>query len=207
MNKSRKEQVGTNNIMKKILLSTIMAFASLAIYAQSSVGSIKFTPSVGITVANVTNSESDYKVGFIAGADALYQVTDVIGLSGGLFYSQQGCKEEMEGITVSLANDYLNIPLMVNAYVAPNFALKLGIQPSILLSADIKAKSGLSVSVDAKDYYKSFDLSLPVGASYEFSNIVVDARYNIGLTNLLSDTPSSDNGKNSVFQFTVGYRF
>ncbi len=193
--------------MKKILLSTIMAFASLAIYAQSSVGSIRFTPSVGITVANVTNSESDYKVGFIAGADALYQITDVIGLSGGLYYSQQGCKEKVDRIDVTLSNDYLNIPLMVNAYVAPNFALKLGIQPSILLTADLKAKEGYSVSIDAKELYNSFDLSLPVGASYEFSNIVVDARYNIGLTSLLSDAPSSDNGKNSVFQFTVGYRF
>ena len=68
----------------------------------------------------------------------------------------------------------------------------------------------LSTVVDGKDwsdvYDKTFDLSLPIGASYEYQNIVFDARYNFGLTGV-SGNKLMDDQKNSVLQFTVGYRF
>ncbi len=50
---------------------------------------------------------------------------------------------------------------------------------------------------------KKFDLSIPVGLSYEISNVVLDARYNWGLTKIVSNSDS----KNSVFQITLGYKF
>ena len=43
---------------------------------------------------------------------------------------------------------------------------------------------------------------MPIGLSYEFDNIVIEGRYNFGLTKVWKDM---DN-KNSVFQFTVGYK-
>lgn len=194
--------------MKKLVLLVAIMASSMAAYAQAKVGSWTVTPSVGMTVANITNSNADYKIGLIAGADAMYQVNETIGISGGLFFAQQGCKDKENGYTAKLKNNYLNVPLMVNAYVAPGLALKLGVQPSFLLSAKASASaSGVSGTVDLKDAYNTIDLSLPVGLSYEFNRIVLDARYNLGLTKVLSDTPSDDNGKNSVIQFTVGYRF
>ena len=39
--------------------------------------------------------------------------------------------------------------------------------------------------------------------SYEFSNVVIDGRYNWGLTKVWKDGEA----KNSVFQITVGYKF
>ena len=47
------------------------------------------------------------------------------------------------------------------------------------------------------------DLTIPVGLSYEFCNVVVDARYNWGLTKVIKEQKV----RNSVFQFTVGYKF
>ena len=125
-----------------------------------------------------------------------------------MYYSQQGCKDSDGGVTATLANNYLNIPLLVNAYVAPGLALKAGIQPAFLLTADVKASDGSnSGSMDIKDAYETFDFSIPLGISYEFSKFVADFRYNLGLTKLLKDVGTQDNGKNSVFQFTLGYRF
>ena len=50
----------------------------------------------------------------------------------------------------------------------------------------------------------TFDFSIPVGFSYEFNRITVDARYNIGLTKLIS---GSDNAiHNKVFAITLGYK-
>ena len=50
---------------------------------------------------------------------------------------------------------------------------------------------------------KSFAFAIPVGLSYEFSDFVVDARYNIGVTKALDNVDS----RHSVFTFTLGYKF
>jgi len=51
------------------------------------------------------------------------------------------------------------------------------------------------------------DVSLPIGLSYEYMGVVLDARYNLGLTNV-DDSPGHDDScKNRVFTFSVGYRF
>ena len=81
-------------------------------------------------------------------------------------------------------------------------ALKTGVQPGFLLAA--KAKEG-DVKVDAKNIYKTFDLSIPVGLSYDFKfGLILDARYNIGVTNLAKNTGYT---RNSVFAVTAGWRF
>ena len=54
---------------------------------------------------------------------------------------------------------------------------------------------------------KKVDVSLPIGLSYEYMGVVLDARYNLGLTNV-DDSPGHDDScKNRVFTFSVGYRF
>lgn len=52
------------------------------------------------------------------------------------------------------------------------------------------------------DGMKKLDLSIPIGLSYEFSNIVLDARYNLGLTKIVEHVKA----KNSVFMLTLGYK-
>jgi hypothetical protein len=42
-----------------------------------------------------------------------------------------------------------------------------------------------------------------MGISYEFSNFIIDARYNLGLTKVIKDGIGS---KNSVIMLTVGYK-
>lgn len=52
---------------------------------------------------------------------------------------------------------------------------------------------------------KSVDLAIPVGVSYCYKNFQFDARYNFGVTN--AATGDGESTKNSVFQFTLGYKF
>ena len=82
--------------------------------------------------------------------------------------------------------------------------MKLGVQPGFKLSSKAKFKgSGASKEVEVEDGVKSIDLSIPVGVSYQYQNIVFDARYNWGVTKIIEDSDS----KHSVFQITVGYKF
>ena len=98
--------------------------------------------------------------------------------------------------------DYINIPILANVYVAPGFAVKLGLQPGFNVNSKAKAKSN-GVAVEADIDAKTVDLSIPIGLSYEFNNFVIDGRYNWGLTKVYKN----DDCKNSVFQITLGYKF
>ncbi|MBR5687778.1 MAG: porin family protein [Prevotella sp.] len=184
--------------MKKLFLMAAMALISLGASAQHAVGGLTLQPQVGLSLATVTKTDdTSLKAGLMAGAELEYQVTDMLGLAAGVNYSMQGTARDH---TDNLNLDYVNIPLRAKVYVAPGFSINGGIQLGFMASAKVDGKDWSDV------YDKTFDLSLPIGASYEYQNIVFDARYNFGLTGV-SGNKLMDDQKNSVLQFTVGYRF
>lgn len=190
--------------MKKILLMAVVMLASVASYAQQAVGTFTLQPKIGMNVASLTKSDgADPRIGLAAGVEAEYQATDIFSVSAGLIYSMQGNKAKEEGVTLTTKLDYINIPILANVYVTKGLAVKLGVQPAFNVS-DKQKLSGGKASVEAEDVgAESFDFSIPVGLSYEYNNVVFDARYNFGVTNIADGGDS----KNSVFQFTLGYKF
>jgi hypothetical protein len=191
--------------MKKVLLAAALMISSVAAFAQHAVGTVTIQPKVGLNIANFTDADdADARVGFVAGAELEYQASDIFSISAGALYSQQGCKGKEAGVTLTQKLDYINVPIMANVYVAPGFAVKLGVQPGFKVNAEAEAKNGSNrIAAGNSSEFNSVDFSIPVGVSYEFSNVVLDARYNWGLTKTFKDL---DN-KNTVFQFTVGYKF
>ena len=182
-------------IMKKFMMMVAMAFATLTASAQAEAGTLTLKPLVGINVANITDGNGDAKVGLAAGAELGYQLNESFAVTAGAIYSMQGAKSE--GVKLNL--DYINIPILANYYITKGLAVKAGIQPAFKVKAEAKV-DGKSYDLDG---FKSFDLSIPVGLSYEISDFVIDARYNWGMTKVLEGFDS----KNTVFQFTVGYKF
>ena len=129
---------------------------------------------------------------------------------------------------------FLNVPVKCIVYFTDNFALKAGVQLGFMLSAKFKynvvsglydklnpgniiyydadgnpAQEGsdvyLAEEIDAKESYKHFDISIPVGFSYEYENVILEAQYRIGLSKLNLDG-YADKLRSSVFSVTVGYR-
>lgn len=190
--------------MKKILLMAVVMLASVASYAQQAVGTFTLQPKIGMNVASLTKCDGcDPRIGLAAGVEAEYQATDIFSVSAGLIYSMQGNKAKEDGVTLTTKLDYINIPILANVYVTKGLAVKLGVQPAFNVS-DKQKLSGGKASVEAEDVgAESFDFSIPVGLSYEYNNVVFDARYNFGVTNIADGRDS----KNSVFQFTLGYKF
>lgn len=190
--------------MKKILLMAVVMLASVASYAQQAVGTFTLQPKIGMNVASLTKCDGcDPRIGLAAGVEAEYQATDIFSVSAGLIYSMQGNKAKEDGVTLTTKLDYINIPILANVYVTKGLAVKLGVQPAFNVS-DKQKLSGGKASAEAEDVgAESFDFSIPVGLSYEYNNVVFDARYNFGVTNIADGGDS----KNSVFQFTLGYKF
>lgn len=174
-----------------------VVLSSFAAKAQSEVGTITLQPKVGMNLSTLTGEGTKMKVGLVAGVEGQYQVSPLIGVSAGLLYSMQGCG--YDGADNKCKYDYLNIPILANFYVTNGLALKIGVQPGFLMSA----KYG---SEDIKKGCETFDFSIPLGASYEISDFVIDARYNWGLTKTVKGE-GVDGTKNSVIQITVGYKF
>lgn len=196
--------------MKKMILTAAVILASAGAYAQHAVGSITLQPKVGLSVANVTDVDNtDARVGFVGGVEGEYQATDLLSVSAGLLYSQQGYKNDFSFAGKSIKStaklDYINIPIMANVYVVKGLAVKLGVQPGFNVNGKLKTVINAGGQFQAsKDVdVKTFDFSIPVGLSYEYQNVVLDARYNWGLTKLQSNFDA----KNSVFQVTLGYKF
>lgn len=192
----------TRTFMKKMILTAVVLLSSVATFAQRAVGTVSLKPQVGVVGATMTEFEkTKMKVGFTAGAELEYQVSDIFSLSGGVMYAQQGVKFDT-GADFKIGNTkielkdaksnlaYINVPVMANVYVVPGLAVKLGVQPAFAIDKDgTKAKG--------------FDLAIPVGLSYEFANVVIDGRYNWGVTKVFDNFDA----KNSVFQVTLGYKF
>ena len=204
--------------MKKLFFVLSTMLFSVGAFAQHEVGSLTIQPKVGLNIANYTNSNgTDSRIGLAMGAEFESQITNRFSLSVGALYSMQGAKiatvDASTGINVktTFKTDYINIPIMANVYVVQGLALKAGIQPGINVNASYSASAqGVTVSGKLSDVgvgvnVKTLDFAIPVGLSYEYKNFVIDGRYNIGLTNVVKD--DIDKSKNSVFQFTVGYKF
>lgn len=186
--------------MKKFLLAAVLMLSSVAAFAQHEVGAFTIQPKVGLNLAKLVGSDIvDTKIrpAFVAGVECEYQVADIFSLTGGVLYSQQGVKIKNADQKAQL--DYINVPILANVYVVKGLAVKAGVQPGF--NVRHKKKEG-GVTADMPNVNK-VDLTIPVGLSYEFCNVVVDARYNWGLTKVIKEQKV----RNSVFQFTVGYKF
>lgn len=180
-----------------------MALATVSSFAQQAVGTFTIQPKIGLNLANLTDGDADLRAGVATGVEFEYQVSDIFSLSAGALYSMQGCKNTIEGVDVTTKLDYINVPILANVYVVKGLAVKLGLQPGFNVTHKLSVeKGGTSGSTDISGV-KSVDLSIPVGLSYEFNNFVIDARYNFGVTKVADNADS----KNSVFQFTLGYKF
>ena len=163
--------------------------------------------------------------GFTGGVDVMYQASDNVGLSLGLSYVQAGCKyKDVDDNGVTWHDhydrmDYISVPLVAHSYIAPGLSINVGVAPSFLIYG--KYHAGMQtydvdtdghrtnvkeaeIDQDIKKGLRNFTLSIPVGISYEYENVVLDARYNVGVLNAYKYGLSA---RNKVFEVSVGYKF
>ena len=163
--------------------------------------------------------------GFTGGVDVMYQASDIVGLSIGLSYVQAGCKyKDVDDNGVTWHDhydrmDYISVPLVGHSYIAPGLSINVGVAPSFLIYG--KYHAGMQtydldtdghrtnvkeaeIDQDIKKGLRNFTLSIPVGVSYEYENVVLDARYNVGVLNAYKYVLTA---RNKVFEVSVGYKF
>lgn len=192
--------------MKKLMIMAAFMVAAVTANAQGEVGTLTIQPKIGMNLATMTKmDDTKLLVGMAGGIEAEYVVANNFSVALGALYSKQGCAFDTDFDYYHYSLDYLNIPIVANYYIIPGLAIKAGIQPSFLMGAKRKLKADdYTNSVDIKDDLKTFDLAIPLGASYEYKNFVFDARYNLSV--LKVNKHGDDKIRNSVIQFTLGYK-
>lgn len=200
--------------MKRIVLFTAILMATIVVKAQGEEGDFTIQPKVGINLSSLSDADKAIvEVNF--GFEGEYMLTDNLSFAAGVIVSNQGAKYDSSSAGSYTADlDYANVPVVLNYYVLPGLAIKAGVQPGFRVKARAKTDGA---SMDLDEVYGSiskltgeevkiskFDFSIPVGISYEYKNIVLDARYNWGLIKLVN---IGDAFYNRVFQLTLGYKF
>lgn len=193
--------------MKKLFMIAAMMVATLSVSAQEA-GQMFIKPMAGGTFSTLVGDVDDVKgkIGLVGGAEFGYNINETFGITAGLLYTMQGCKDKDADANFNI--DYINVPVLANVYVAPGLALKAGPQIGFMTRAKLD-------DVDMKDVCNTIDFSIPVGVSYEISDFVIDFRYNIGITSVsknkeikseVVEIESDKKTRNSVFMLTVGYK-
>ncbi len=207
--------------MKRLMILTAILTMAVVAKAQHEEGDFMVQPKVGLNIA--TLSDADKAITDLHfGIEAEYMVTDNFSLGLGAILSNQGAKydyyelnangeDSRNKYTVDL--DYVHVPILASYYVLPGLAVKAGVQPGFKMRAKAKIDDR---TVDLDELYKvssyvldedikvsKFDLSIPVGISYEYKNIVLDARYNWGLVKVMN---VGDAFYNRCFMVSLGYK-
>ncbi len=134
----------------------------------------------------------------------------------------------------TLKCNYINLPLMANFYIPAvrGLSIKAGIQVGFLTNGKMSADEEIVVvrgtqatssfatidagtspqtqvtraQVNMSNVCKSVDVGFPIGLSYEYKNVVLDARYYFGLTKI-DKTEDAEDCRNRMLSITLGYRF
>ena len=228
--------------MRHFLTSILLLAASLTAHAQYQAGDMFVYPRIGFAITNLTNNniyynmdskelDSKAKAGLTVGVEAERFISAPLSVSAGVMYTNQGYKYPDYGVDDKNAKTfwncedskvtmhYLQVPVMLNLYVADGLAFKAGVEMGYLLHSKAQSvmtdgiidsdnnyvvKTTKRQSAKNTDIYRRFDLSIPMGASYEYMHFVLDLRYHLGLANL---SKVAKNMHSSVVTFTLGYQF
>ena len=207
--------------MRKLIVLIALLLMTVVAMAQHEEGDFTVMPKVGMNIATLSDADKAI-VDLHFGLEAEYMVNDNFSLSLGAVLSNQGAKydyyelsanggDSKNQYTVDL--DYVHVPILASYYVLPGLAVKAGVQPGFKMRAKAKFDDG---TIDLDELYKmgsvlvgedikvnKFDLSIPVGISYEYQNFVVDARYNWGLLKIMN---VGDAFYNRCFMLSLGYK-
>jgi hypothetical protein len=190
--------------MKKLVF---LVFTTGVFFTASA--QIQFGVKAGANFATLTGQGSDgatTKTDFHGGGFARIPLINSLFLQPELVYSRQGAKATSDGVVYNINQNYLNIPVLAKFQHGSGLYGETGPQFGFLLAANVAAGG---TTQDVKSSYKSTDFSWAFGLGYKLPLISagIDARYNLGLSNIAATEVSGYSVKNSVFQLGVFYMF
>ena len=141
--------------------------------------------------------------------------------SNRISYINFGINKEKNSVVYNrnLRMNYVAMPILIYSYLLPGFSVKAGVEPTLLLGAkshevqqsfDVDKEGVMSnfhedeFTINMKNGMRKFGLSIPIGVSYEYKNVVLGALYHVGVFNIYKEGNSA---RKRVIEMSVGYKF
>ncbi len=200
--------------MKSKLILAVLILTGISFQAMSQ-AQFAFGFKGGLNLSkfdvNAGASNIDNRTGFHGGAFALIKITK-IGIQPEVLFSKQGSNFQVNTTNYKANFDYINVPIMLKLYLVAGLNIQAGPQFGFLTVDDLKKTvQNTTTTQDAQALFtKKNDTSIAVGAGWDLPfGITVDARYNIGLSDIkfAADTSNPVTFKNKVVQISLGYKF
>lgn len=202
--------------MKKTLLTLLLGLFTIVGYSQA-----RFDIHGGMSMANITNSETDLKVGYTLGVGMDYSFNDMWSFQSGLNFTSKGCKASEAGVDLKMNPVYLDIPLLaalkINITEGNRFLINLGPYVGFGLGGKMTVEQG-GAEIGTK-LFKKVDgaqeavmnrcaVGLQYGIGFELDNhYLINLTGQYGFTNMVKESFADESNKNLAFLLTVGYRF
>lgn len=194
--------------MKKVLFLTVAAlFISSAVFAQDwGIG-----PKVGVNVSNINGLYAGKaKVGVTAGIFADRMVNNWFGFQTEIMYSQQGVRKHYGNRIYVERLDYINVPAIMKFYINCGLNLQVGAQMGYL----VHSKESKVFDAGRQALFNKFNVDAVIGLAYDIpGGVIIEARYNIGVTPLVKSPitlyqyGNSYKWTNGTAQLSLAYRF
>jgi len=186
-------------LMTAILITGVAS----AQHGNAPAGHVSLGIKGGVNVYNVHNDDNtkyDPRTGYHFGLLGHIHFDNQFAIQPEIVYSAQGAKI----VDTKYNLDYINVPVLFQYMFDNGFRIQAGPQVGFLVSAKSKLNNN---TTDNKDNLKPIDFGLSIGASYVVpsTGFGIDARYNLGLTNINKD--SAVKSTNRGLQLGVFYIF
>jgi len=168
--------------MKKIMLAAFFAVITIV-----SVSAQNFGVKAGVDFATAKAkfeglTVSENETGFYIGIFTNIEISDSFSI-----------RPEVNYVSIEEL-DQIRVPVLAAINVADSFTLLAGPSLGFLLDSD--------------DEINSFNFGIDLGAAYDITdNFLIEARYNLGVSNLVDMDGMDASLKLSGFQVGVGYKF
>jgi hypothetical protein len=200
---------------------------ALLVAAPAQAQDITFGVKGGLNVANLNTDDPDFeditsaKTGFVGGAFATFGLGSLFAIQPELLYSQKGFKAEDDlfEVDAQLAVNYFEIPILLKAqFDLSMFRPAIYAGPVLSLETSCKvegSEGGIDISADCDldeggfANRKTTDWGAVFGANLDFLLgpvvLILDARYQLGFTNLNDDPEFPDESyNNQLWQIMAG---
>lgn len=203
----------------KITFISALCLMSFACFAQNKIGSsvqskssgstksnrsVYFGIKAGVNISNVEDkatANTTTLVGYHAGILAHCHLSTNLAVQPEVLFSSQGAQYPNFG---KEKLNYLNVPVLLQYMFDQGVRVETGPQVGFVTSAKLERSSG--GTTDIKYQLKNADFGWVIGLGYlSTAGLGIDARYNLGLTNISKD--NQFNVKNRVWQFGLFYQF
>lgn len=209
------------SVRNRIVIGLFIGFAFLLSAASPAAAQLTFGVKGGLNVAKLSFDPDEgftpeNRMGLVVGMLVTQPLRSRFGLQLEALYSQKGAKDEFSedgfDFKQTFKLDYFEIPVLANVAVTSSdtvrFSLNAGPTFGFLVNdKQVTEIEGEKEESDIEDV-KSYDIGFALGGAVQTRQLIFDARYTWGLTNLNDDPDDPDQKvKNKAFTFTVGWLF